>query len=352
MRHLSLVGLLVFLCAIAPRAFAYGEAVNGFPNWNERVLLEWVNRARSDPQADLAGCSSATCAEKACYTTASPPRYLDLNLSHSSRFHTNEMLVNDYFSHPSQCTLHSTIGSLYPTSCGGAASCACTQGQLTTDPSTWTDPFLRMGLFNVDSSNGQSEIIAGESPDPGPNAMFYIWQYEPTNDSTCGFHTNDDNGHRFIIQYNGYGQLAGGGYAANTTGYATMDFSGTASTKPKIPSGSHYPRQAASVDAWVNWYDTAGPNVHKIDVDGVCTDMTLTRGTQANGAWHLSLSGYGSGCHRYAFAFKDSAGKEVIYPTSGALTIGNGGAQCPDYSLSPPPGCAGFDRIFANGFEP
>lgn len=51
---------------LPPRqASAEGEAVNGYPNWAERVLLEWMNRARSDPQADLAGCPSGNCKEAA-----------------------------------------------------------------------------------------------------------------------------------------------------------------------------------------------------------------------------------------------------------------------------------------------
>lgn len=208
-----------------------------------------------------------------------------------------------------------------------------------------------MGYFGADTSSASEIIAAGYV---GPDASFYAWEFEPTSNSACGFHSNGDNGHRYVILFNGYGQLAGGGYTVGGAygTYATMDFSGTASTKPKIPSGSHNPQQAASVDAWVNWYDTAAPSVNKINVDGVCTDMALTRGTSTNGAWHLTVNNVGSGCHRYVFAFKDSAGKEVIYPTTGALTIGNGGAQCPDFSNSPPPGCAGFDRIFANGFEP
>ena len=28
------------------RAYADGEEVNGFPNWEERVMHEWTNRAR------------------------------------------------------------------------------------------------------------------------------------------------------------------------------------------------------------------------------------------------------------------------------------------------------------------
>ncbi|HEY3056435.1 MAG TPA: hypothetical protein VGK31_10955, partial [Thermoanaerobaculia bacterium] len=36
-----------------------GESINGFPNWAERVLLEWMNRARVDPQKELAACGAA-----------------------------------------------------------------------------------------------------------------------------------------------------------------------------------------------------------------------------------------------------------------------------------------------------
>jgi uncharacterized protein YkwD len=346
--------ICVALCclALAGRAHAYGEAIAGFPNWSERVLLEWVNRARSAPQTDLAACSGSTCAEKACYTTASPPRYLDDNLEHSARFHSSHMSINSYFDHPSHCTLFSTIDSKYPASCGGNATCSCTQGALTATTSLWTDPFVRMGYFGANGgSSGQSEIIAAGYS--GPDASFYGWLYEPTSSSACGFHSNDDNGHRYIILYNGYGELAGGGYVLGGAygTYATMDFSGNAPSHPKIPSGSHYPQQAASVDAWANWYDTAGPSVHKIDVDGTCTDMSLSRGTQPNGAWHLSVGSVASGCHHYVFMFKDSTGKEVVYPTTGALTIGNSSAQCPDFSRAPPAGCAGFDRIFANAYE-
>ncbi len=145
--------------------------------------------------------------------------------------------------------------------------------------------------------------------------------------------------------------LAGAGQIVGA-GRAVIDFGSGSSTTSKIPSGAHYPQQAASVDAWANWYDTAGPSVTKLDVDGVCSDMSRARGTQSNGAWRLTVNAVGSGCHRYFFAFKDSADNEVLYPTNGSLAIGDGSAQCPDWSSAAPAGCARFDRIFANGFEP
>ena len=71
-------------------------------------------------------------------------------------------------------------------------------------------------------------------------------------------------------------------------GYSTGDF-GAGSAPTKIPSGAHYPQQAASVGMWANWYDTAGPSAASVNVDGVCTTMTLQRGTQTNGAWSATV---------------------------------------------------------------
>jgi len=335
----ALAFCLCLLAVLLPldHALAEGEAVNGYPNWAERVLLEWMNRARSDPQADLAACTVtngvSNCQESACYSSAATPRHIDFNLQRSARFHGDHMRINNYFDHPSECTLVGNIPALYPNTCGGAASCSCTQGALTSDQNAWTDPFSRMQLFGA-SVNGAGEIIAAGYN--GPNATFYAWLYEPTSTTSCGF--NEENGHRFLLLSDGYGPAAGAGYTS-TQDYSVMDFAGTAANTYKIPSGSHYPRQATTVDAWANWYDTAAPSSTKINVDGVCSNMTLGRGSSTNGAWHASVSGVGSGCHRYQFAFKDSGGNTVLYPSSGSLGIGNGGATCPDWSTTALPSC-------------
>ena len=351
-RLFGAVALAVLACAISMNraAHANGEAIDGFPNWSERVMLEWVNRARSDPQADLANCpaTNGNCFERACYKTASPPRYMIDDLNHSARFHSSHMMSNGYFDHPSHCTLKTNIDNLFPATCNGAASCSCMQGNLTSDTTTWTDPGTRLGYFGQGGS--WSEIIAAGYQ--GPNAMFYGWLYEPTNSSTCGFHGNDDNGHRFIILTNGYGENAGAGYTSGGSygTYATMDFAGTAPAHPKIPSGAHYPEQAASVDAWANWYDTAGPKSAQINVDGVCSNLSLARGNVTNGAWHATVNNVSTGCHRYVFSFVDSGGQTVVYPSTGSLGIGNGSAQCPDWSSAEVKSCS--NAIFASGFEP
>ncbi len=319
MRATVIIGTLV----LASPAFGDGEAVNGFPNWQERVMHEWTNRARCDPQVEMQACGSA-CGEGACYTPQPPlPQIAELN--HSARFHSDEMAAQGYFAHDSECTLVSNIDSLYPGSCTGAASCACVGGTQTCNPTctTWD---ARINLFN---GGARGEIIASGTD---PDGAFYQWLYEPYSSTACGYSQGPPtNGHRWNILMNGpavgYGQNGGAGASDGDCGG-----SGSAG---KIASGSHYPRQASTVDAWANWYDIAGPKVAMIDVDGTCSVMALTRGTVTNGAYHLAVTGVGSGCHRYFFVFHDSADTVVTYPTTGSLGIGAAGS-CADWDTSRP----------------
>ncbi len=91
-----------------------GEPVNGFPNWQERVIHEWINRARVDPQADLAGCGT-NCAENTggCYTPQVPLIW-NANAGRSARYHSAEMGLQNFFAHDSACTLVSNLNSHLP----------------------------------------------------------------------------------------------------------------------------------------------------------------------------------------------------------------------------------------------
>ena len=336
--------VLLLLCPLL-RAHAEGEAVNGFPNWSERVLMEWINRARVDPQADLAGCSGNSCPDKSCYTPQ-PPRVWNANLAHSARFHSAEMSHDGFFDHWSECTVVSTIASSFLAqsgACSGTAACACVGAVRNLGFAQGSSPFDRMPLFGG-GVNSMGEIIASDGA--GPDSSFYLWLYEGTASSTCSYHSNGDNGHRWLILTSQYGAASAGPGVSGAL--STVDFDDAPGSNAKIPSGAHYPQQAASVDAWANWHDTAAPSAHTINVDGVCSNMALARGNATNGAWHLALNNVGSGCHRYFFAFKDAAGTSVRYPGSGSLAIGNGGAQCPDWSASAPPSCD--NEIYAGNF--
>ena len=285
-----------------------GESINGFPNWSERVILEWMNRARVDPQYEMKACGAA-CGEAACYRPIAPLVW-DEALNHSARFHADEMTKQHYFGHDSKCAIVSNINSLYPTACDGSASCACGSGT----PTAWT---VRVGLFG---GGATGEIIAGTAE---PNAAFYLWLYEQSSTQTCSF--TSQNGHRFLI----LGSL--GSVGIGDTTQAVGDFGAT--TNPyKIPSAAHYPKQAATVTLWANWYDANAPKSANAVVDGSCTPMTLQRGTQQNGSWSANANNVGAGCHRYYFSFVDSTGAEITYPATGSLGIGD--SSCDDWNAS------------------
>ena len=269
---MRLVLALVVLAMVSSRAaHADGEAVNGFPNWQERVMHEWTNRALRSAGRD-AGVGAA-CSEGACYTPQRPLPWMGA-LNHSARFHSDEMAAQSYFAHDSGVHARVNIDALYPGSCTGAASCACVGGTKTCSP-TCTAWYARVGMFG---GGAAGEIIASGTD---PNGAFYQWLFESFNQTSCGYVQGPPtNGHRYNILMSGPAV----GYGAGA-GASVGDFGGSG-TLGKIASGSHYPRSGATVDAWANWYDTAGPMSALINVDGTCTAMTLGRGSVTNGAYH------------------------------------------------------------------
>jgi hypothetical protein len=292
-----------------------GEAVNGFPNWSERVIHEWMNRARVDPRAELAGCTA--CADRACYS-AMPPLYWDLLLNRSARYHADEQSKQGYFGHDSHCTIVPNIDALYPAGCDGSASCGCVGGMSSCAAGGCTSWAQRIGLFGGGASG---EIIA-TSVDP--EQSFYLWLYEPESAPACGF--TGMHGHRYLILE------SSGAVGVGVSGQSVGDFGGSV-TSYRIVSGSHYPQQAPTVQAWANWYDTNAPRSAAAVVDGRCVGMSLKRGTPQNGAWSATVTGVGSGCHRYYFSFIDSSGFEVTYPATGSLGIGSD-AACADWDAT------------------
>jgi len=298
-------------------AHAVGEEKAGFPKWAERVQHEWTNRARVDPALEMTKCGTP-CAEGSCYSVK-PPLYWNEWASHASRFHSTHMTLASYFAHDSKCALVSNIKDVYPSPCAGGTSCACVGGTLTGTTTAAT----RVGMFGVPF---EGEIIAyGYGGDP--DKLFYLWLYEPSTTTGCTF--TSANGHRWLL-LTATGSVGFGVYTDHSSG----DFSTAAGEVNKIASGSHYPKNAASVELWANWYDTAGgPKTALVNVGGTCSPMALTRGTATNGAYKYTATGL-SGCTRYYFTYTDSAGTKVDYPTTGSLGIGD--ATCADWDTTRP----------------
>ena len=314
--------LVVLALILRQNVLAAGESTNGFPNWEERVLLEWTNRARSDPQIEMSACGTK-CPDAACYT-AIVPFVENLKLNRAARFHAAEQKLQGFASHTSACTVVSNIDALFPDSCDGSATCACAGGVKQCSP-TCTTFSSRAALFGT-SVSGEDLAYGFADPD----AAFNAWMREQGTNAACTFST--DKGERWNL-LKGSG-AAGAGFYAD---YSAIEF-GAGSAPTHIPSAAHYPRQASSVDVWANWYSGAGPSTAVVNVDGVCRPLALARGSSTNGAWTATLTNVASGCHRYYFEFRDAGNTPETYPTSGSLGIGPAGS-CADWDVARPPSC-------------
>lgn len=287
----------------------------GFPNWEERVMHQWINRARVEPAEELEACgSNCSVAEMlpTCYTPV-PPLMPGHELSVAARFHADSMARQNFFAHNTPCTLRTDLAEVYPASCDGSAACSCS-GSGSTSPSG------RLSRFGAYFSG---EIIAAGYSDAV--SAFYGWLHEPVSSSApCAYSSysgGDTNGHRWLI-LKANGSLGSGVVSGGTWGkYYVTDFGG-GGTHSRIPSGVHYPRQAPTVELWANWYDNTAPSQARVVVGSQSYPMLLERGSATNGAWATQVSGVGTGCHRYYFEFTASNGQLVRHPESGTFGIG------------------------------
>jgi hypothetical protein len=282
--------------------------VRGFPNWRERVSHVWVNRARADPAADLAGCEH--CPDASCFDHALVPMVWNQNLAHAARFHAaNLTLSGGAMRHDSPCTLVSNIGDLYPDSCDGAPACACVGGEVGCNPAC--DNFSgRLSRFGV-SGWTRAENIAGNGD---PVTIFYNWLWEPTSDGTCQW--TQRNGHRWNILGEGLGQIGVGADGR----FTVQDFAAGSPTH-SIPAAVHYPRSGASIEFRANWYDPGRPpRTAFVNLDGMCHPLTVERGTGDHGTYLASVS-LGAGCKHYYFLFQDAGDQAVTYPDTGSFGI-------------------------------
>ncbi|MBI5527576.1 MAG: hypothetical protein HY897_14690 [Deltaproteobacteria bacterium] len=302
-----------------------GVPQDGFPSWAERVVLLWTNRARADPQTELAACQN--CAEKACYQPAEPVRYSRPN-NRAARFHAaNLSLSGKPLQHDSPCTLVTDIGTQYdPGPCDGSPSCACVGGTAQCSPACtpWNS---RVSMFGG-SVWAENAAMSGYGD---PVDVFYLWLYEGDSDPTCGWRMS--NGHRANI-LGGASGLGVGNYHSHWT----QDFGGPETDQGKIVVGAHFP-ETGTVALRAHWSDgTPAPTQAMVNIDGTCHVMTKERGVSPGNATYLLDDQNLPGCHHYFFLFKDSGGAIHTYPEDGSYGIGCGA----DWESTRPqtgPGC-------------
>lgn len=294
-----------------------------------------VNRWRADPGGEANNCSAPV---------VRPPLAWDYNANRASRFHCTLWQKSGQAMHNSPCVLASDIPTSYlpSTTCDGSVSCACSTGTVTClagttcAAGTYTAAGPRMQLFGVNISGGWGENIFNAWANPpqpvDPHAAHDWWL------SSQG-HCNNMNGN---FTHLGAGQWSV--VISNTSQhYWAEGFSKQTAPTGTLIAGSHDPQfSGAAVTFLVNYYDSAGPQAAKLNVDGTCTNMSLQRGTSANGTWSLTQTLSGTSCRRYRFTFTDPAGVTVNLPETGSYGVGGQGTGCADWSASEPTACPGM----------
>ena len=324
------IAAMLIVCASVGTAHAQrGVPQSGFPNWQERMLLVYVNRSRADPAADLAGCT--VCAEKACYTAALTPVAQSYQLNRASRFHGANLEFTNKFQHDSPCALVTDLASQYVPvgTCNGEVTCACVGGTMTgtTTAVTRTNRFLTVSSWGENIAYGYAT----------PRQTFYQWLWEPESTATCGFRAT--NGHRYNMLEPSR-RLLGNGYYRITRHMWSQDFNGGAAPTGTLLAGGHEPQfTGGTIEFRVNYFDTGAPTEAIVNVDGACSAMTRERGSTTNATYLASQALGGTTCRRYRFEFKTPAGATVYLPETGSYGAGGSSTVCDDWSASTPTAC-------------
>ncbi len=91
---------------VATAERALGVPKDGFPNWEERVILVLTNRARNDPAAQSAESCNGGCASY----PSSKPLYHNYNLGRAARFQATSLKkAGAGLQHDSVCRIVSNI---------------------------------------------------------------------------------------------------------------------------------------------------------------------------------------------------------------------------------------------------
>ncbi|MCK6547282.1 hypothetical protein L6R52_15635, partial [Myxococcota bacterium] len=285
-----------------------GVPVDGYPNYQERLALQAINRTRAAPN-DVAHGTAAEC-------SATRPATRPLMHAHdgarAARFHSTNLLVNQGgLSHDSYCTLRDDVAT---SGCDGAASCACVEGtecwSCQTLGGCGTPFYVRAGLFGF-GANG--EVGAAGYGDGARAVEAWVTECPPAD------------GHRQILTSEsadviGVGFAAGSGcwgsYIYGNTGYHGVETA-------VLPSGVHTPELGAGAIELRTSYFSAGPAraVYAV-VDGECHAMSIELGAPTN-ATYLATVDVGAGCHAYWFLAHDEAGVAHAYPEAGSWGLGD-----------------------------
>ena len=267
-----------------------GAPVDGYPSWQERTLLTYLNLVRLAPQDYKARYLGWTSADPALSTwTATTPLYWSLNLNKAARYHSTEMRVHGMFTHnswwPDDSPLDPTMTPWELAASFGATA----QGQ---NISGGSAAFGLVEAFMDDRS----------VPDTPPSSF-------PL-----------DNLHRYNIM-TPTAHTAGAGYDEFWTVFFSAD---APASVPLIPSASHDFLASGATTFWLNYYDPRGlaPQLVRLVLDGTDYALALDTGSPAAGTYRLDLPRSAT-ARAYHFVVLDGAGVAWRYPGPGSfMTVG------------------------------
>lgn len=288
---LSLFSLLLLFSLVC----GYGEPdATGHPTWQERANHVWLNAVRIAPSqyrnSYMAGYSPSPSGILTSHYPAVAPLYLEPKLVSSAFAHSNDMAINNCFSHPS---------------CDG------------------TDTFVRIkSYYSCSGTMGENIAAGGADPIDTTNQ----WLCDSTGSpAVCAADGSGNDGHRSNMMGSGY-KAVGTGFAYTSTStwkyYWTQDFGGStcASITSPVYGGSH--RVKSGTTRFVTVYYTspaAAPSSASVVVAGTSYPLSLDLGASGAGSYIFDQAS-GTGCRSYYFQFGS-----VRYPETGCLvTYGEG----------------------------
>ncbi|MBW1808474.1 MAG: hypothetical protein JRJ87_09800 [Deltaproteobacteria bacterium] len=292
-----------------------GVPLDGFPNYQERLMLTAINRARSDPNNVLL----STAGECSDDRSAQKPMMHSHKAARAARFHSACLQKNGGgLSHDAYCTLKPDIAE---TNCDGALECACEPGSQHFNCEEMggqgTSPWRRCAYFGFGATG---EVGAAGYADGWQTVIGWMTECAP------------HDGHRKMLSSKNMGRI-GLGYHGGSGGCFDTFYFGELTSGGAIyclPAGVHYPETGTEIDFYLNYYHLEGaPQSVELVLDGDCHSMQREIGTPGNAIYKLSLT-IEPGCHEYWFLVFDAAGLRYVYPETGSWGVGD----CSGYNLS------------------
>ncbi|MBX2802197.1 MAG: CAP domain-containing protein [Myxococcales bacterium] len=260
--------MLLACLSMLPAHAGYGDPVDGRPNHPERELHLWTNAVRVDPVAfedDYpCGMGDFTAIER----SPQVPLHLNDDLAEAARFHTDDMHVNDFFSHTS------SDGTKF-------------------GPRVWS--YYSGSGIGENIAGGQGSVYA---------AVTRAWM--------CS------EGHRRNLMSPDWNELGTGVIDR----LYTQDF-GRGSPPPRITfMGVHLPRDPSTeVELLLDYAADAPPDALYVVLDGERHDLELLVGSDRQGVYSV-IAPAGSGCMLYHFV-AEVDGTTEVWPEDGSYGYGS-----------------------------